>query len=110
MSEALVQLLLSTALKDTDGLLLDLRFNGGGFAQEAQTIINFFQLNSTLLKDKFLMNEFTESYVKELNLTFTPGGYSSPTLLFPDQNVLGMAYVKPVGIFTSGFCKSFLKF
>jgi hypothetical protein len=99
---------LDTHLKDTDALLFDMRFNGGGSANEALSLVQLFKTDVHLVKDRVLANVYSQDYMRSRNVTSKPNDrYSSLFDLVTDDFDFGVHYVKPVGVFTSGTCSFF---
>jgi hypothetical protein len=117
---AIIRNLLLNELKDTEALLFDLRDNGGGSVQFAETIPQLFGIDiepsnrraivSKVNERVFLGGSFPETdpwyqAYKEVK----PGDYYTPIrkLTAPAlANALGMVYLKPVGVLHNGNCYS----
>jgi hypothetical protein len=119
-SLAIIRNLLLNELKDTEALLFDLRDNGGGNVQFAESIPQFFGIdiepsNRRAIVSKVNERVFLGGFFSETNPWYQaykevkPGDYFTPIRkLTPPAlaNALGMVYLKPVGVLHNGNCYS----
>lgn len=112
--------LLNNELRYTNAVLIDVRINTGGLHTIADTIPQLFGMNINTTSARVLVNdinrdillnpkykrtdEWTDAYLATSpHDTYTP--YVRLTDPY-DANFMGQAYVKPVGVFTTGKCYS----
>jgi hypothetical protein len=109
---ALIGELLDTVLKDTDALLFDMRSNGGGLMHESHYIIQLFKADVAMIQDQVIDNEHTREIRAQGGFKFKPSTLYSKRINLMENNTYqyGMHYVKPVGVFTDGLCKSSIVF
>ncbi|OAJ43044.1 hypothetical protein BDEG_26429 [Batrachochytrium dendrobatidis JEL423] len=114
-----VERLLTTVLKDTNSILIDIREGGGGSMDFANAIPQLFKSNIEPFKVKYLRNEVTfKIFVKSpidsmssRNAWSETHDDSKYSVLhdFTDPEMISTCskvYTKPMGVFTSGNCAS----
>ncbi|KAJ8326944.1 hypothetical protein O5D80_004371 [Batrachochytrium dendrobatidis] len=114
-----VKRLLTTVLKNTNCVLIDVRKGGGGLVSFANAISQFFKSNIEPFKVKYLMNDVTYNmFVKSPRyLTsshdawFKTPAKSKYSILHyltdpEESDTYDPVYTKPMGVFTNGDCVS----
>ncbi|KAJ8329377.1 hypothetical protein O5D80_002394 [Batrachochytrium dendrobatidis] len=114
-----VERLLTTVLKDTNSILIDVREGGGGCANFANAISQLFKSKLEPFKVKYLMNEVTYNMFvhppidseasRDAWLKISPKSKYSVLhdLTDPEDSMTyNQVYTKPMGVFTSGNCMS----
>ncbi|KAJ8325868.1 hypothetical protein QVD99_004037 [Batrachochytrium dendrobatidis] len=111
--------LLTTVLKDTKAVVLDIRSNPGGIIYLANAIPQFFKPDYEPYGFRYLMNNMTYNIFvngsdpadpfSKLWFSTKPGSrYTDTALLDPAEsyNTYGQVYVRPMAIFNNGECYS----
>ncbi|KAJ8327273.1 hypothetical protein O5D80_004677 [Batrachochytrium dendrobatidis] len=111
--------LLSTVLKNTNSVLIDLRANGGGNGNFANSIPQLFKPDFQPMTMRYLMSSVAYNTLVNGTQSFDTSGpawYKTPPgskysidyvdTPFDRANMYGQAYLKPVGIFTDAVCYS----
>jgi hypothetical protein len=113
----LIRSLLLNELKDTNGLIIDIRENGGGSGLMSDLIPQLFLPTTNATASRAINHPFNRalfegvgdaSFLEAMDQT-KEGERYTPWVPGTPQSILrkyGMAYVKPVGVFTSGECYS----
>ncbi|KAJ3377303.1 hypothetical protein HDU92_008442 [Lobulomyces angularis] len=113
-----IRKLLLNELKDTDCLLWDLRSNGGGWVQLADSIPQFFKADFTPNSRRFIMSPVNNNIMKSgaEGAEATAAYFSTPPGSFysnfysitskPVANFYGNVYLKPVATLNDGNCFS----
>lgn len=117
----IIQRLLKNELKDTNALIFDVRWNGGGSIEMADKIPQLFSsapirtasarlLANDINRDILLKSQYGQIDRWGQSLQMTKKGDTFTPLLHyteeEDANRLGQAYVRPVGVFVNGACYS----
>ncbi|KNC99789.1 uncharacterized protein SPPG_05166 [Spizellomyces punctatus DAOM BR117] len=111
--------LLVNELKDTAGLVIDVRGNGGGYIVTADTIPQFFVADYEPTTARALISDNNEQIFVEKGaegqdwkatyLTANPGDKYTGTVSFTSKetaNKIGQLYLKPVAVFNNAKCYS----
>ncbi|KAK5669444.1 hypothetical protein QVD99_003838 [Batrachochytrium dendrobatidis] len=115
-----VERLLTTVLKDTNSILIDVREGGGGSLDFAHEILQLFKSDIEPFKVKYLRNKVTFNIFVESPIDLessrsawskTPPDDSEYSLFHDftdpeDSGTYNQIYDKPMGVFTSGNCMS----
>ena len=117
----LVRHLLQNELAGTDGLILDLRDNGGGDINFAESLVQLFTssniepqgfrlLSSAVNRDLFQrIPSWSDGYRNALGVAQTIGAHFTTTLPlteYASTNSTGQAYFKPMAVLTNSSCYS----
>lgn len=114
------EILLQDEMKKTDGLMIELRGNGGGQLPLAERLIQFFSPKSVAPTEFYLKNSSANSYYLNtlfkddpftvvLNKAVTMGWSFTGTHPITSNEVMndeGQIYFKPIAVFTSSACYS----
>lgn len=116
-----VKKLLQNELSKTDGLIFDLRSNGGGYIYLAEALVQLFTPNNpvplnfvfknTPATRHFVFETFSQSHTNYLALKEAEASgaeYTAPTPLFNPAliSTVGQFYFKPVALLTNASCYS----
>jgi hypothetical protein len=119
--DSLIQIfrnLLVEELKDTNSILIDIRANPGGYIFIADMIPQFFGTDVESPNNRALNNDINkiifgnipgeDAWVEAINKSSPDSVYTNYVKFNDDSkmNMMGMAYGKPIGIFTDANCYS----
>jgi hypothetical protein len=118
---AIIRGLLAKEFKDTDGLIIDLRENGGGSIRLAESLVQLFTPNNVTPQGFKLLNTPVNHFIYEkgsqsdavfgsaLTRADELGSrYTDPQIITSREvaNALGQSYFKPVAVLTNSDCYS----
>ncbi len=118
--DSVVRGLVQKELKDTDGLIFDVRGNPGGWLNEGEMLLQYFsakkietldfqlrttQANLAFLKTTWPEDEFS-GLLEKAKAAGLPYSYLGKITSVADANSTGRIYNKPVAVLTDGGCYS----